>query len=215
VVVFPVVMYGCTCPAKKAECWRIDTFELWCWRQLLRVPWTARRSNQYILKEISPDYSLETLMLKLKLQYFWPPVWRTDSVEKPLIQRKIEGGRRRGWQRMRWTEDEMVGWHHWLNGHEFEKALKVGNGQASPVCCSRWGHRVGPDWVNWTDSIVLYSTEHYTIVSCHLQIVTVLLLLFQFVFFSISFWSLIYMVRTFKTMLKKSREWTSLSCSWF
>ena len=87
---------------KKAEHWRIDTFELWCWRRLLRVPWTERRSNQSILKDISPDYSLEGLMLKLKLQYFGHLMWRADSFEKTLMLGKIEGRRRRGWQRLRW-----------------------------------------------------------------------------------------------------------------
>ena len=100
-MVFPVVMYGCeSWTIKKAECQRIDAFELWCWRRLLRVPWTARRSNQSILKEISPEYSLEGLMLKLKLQYFGHLMGRVDSFEKTLILGKIEG-RRKGRQRMR------------------------------------------------------------------------------------------------------------------
>ena len=100
--VFPVVMYRCEIwTIKKAEHWRIDASELWCWRRLLRVPWTASRSNQSILKEISPEYSLEGLMLKLKLQYFGHLMRRTDSFEKTLMLGKIEGGRRRGWQRMR------------------------------------------------------------------------------------------------------------------
>ena len=103
-LVFPVVMYGCeSCSIKKAECWRIDAFELWCWRRLLRVPWTARRSNQSIL-QISPECSLERLMLKLKLQYFGHLMRRTDSFEKTLMVRNIEGGSRRGWQRMRWLD---------------------------------------------------------------------------------------------------------------
>ena len=102
-MVFPVVMYGCEIwTVKKAECWRIDVFELWCWRRLLRVPWTARRSNQPILKEISPEYSLEGLILKLKLHYFGHLMWRTDSLEKTLVLGKIEGRRRRGQHRMRW-----------------------------------------------------------------------------------------------------------------
>ena len=96
-MVFPVVMYGCERWAiKKAECWRHDAFELWCWRRLLRVPWTAIRSNQSILKKISPEYALEGLMLKLKLQYFGHIIGRTDSLEKILVLRKIEGRRRRG-----------------------------------------------------------------------------------------------------------------------
>ena len=102
-MVFPAVMYGCeSWIIKKAECRRIDAFGLWCWRRLLRVPWTARRSNQSILKEISPECSLEGLMLKLKLQYFGHLMRRADSLEKTLMLGKIEGGRRRGWQRMRW-----------------------------------------------------------------------------------------------------------------
>ena len=104
-MVFPIVMYGCeSWTIKKAECWRIDAFELWCWRRLLRVPWTERRSNQSILKENSPEYSLEELMLKLKLQYFGLLMWRTDSLEKTLVLGKIEGRRRRGQQRMRWLD---------------------------------------------------------------------------------------------------------------
>ena len=103
-MVFPVVTYGYeSCTIKKAECQRIDAFELWCWRRLLRVPWTARRSNQSIPKEISPGCSLEELMLKLKLQYFGHLMWRVNSLEKTLMLGKIDG-RRRGWQRMRWLD---------------------------------------------------------------------------------------------------------------
>ena len=102
-MVFPVAMYGCeSCTIKKAEHWRIDAFELWCWRRHLKVPWTARRSNQFILKEISPECSLEGLILKLKLQYFGHLMRRADSLEKTLMLGKIEGGRRRGQQRTRW-----------------------------------------------------------------------------------------------------------------
>ena len=116
-MVFLVVRYGCeSWTIKKAECWKTDAFELWCWRRLLRVLWTARRSNQSILKEISPEYSLERLMLKLKLQYSVHLMGRTDSLEKTPMLWKTEGRRKRGWQ----TEDEMVGWHHPLDGHEFE-----------------------------------------------------------------------------------------------
>ena len=104
-MVFPVVMYGCeSWTIKKAEHRRIDAFELWCWRRLLRVPWTARRSNQSILKEISPKYSLKGLMLKLKLQYSGHLMWRVDSVKKTLMLGKTEGRRRRGWQMMRWLD---------------------------------------------------------------------------------------------------------------
>ena len=121
-MVFPVLMYGCeSWTIKKAEHWRIEAFEMWYWRRLLRVPWTARRSNQSILKEISPEYSLEGLMLKLKLQYFGHLMWRTDSLEKILMLGRIEGRRRRGQQRIEcdgW--DGMVVWRHWLNRHEFE-----------------------------------------------------------------------------------------------
>ena len=104
-IVFPVVMYGCeSWTLKKAQHWRIDALELWSWRRLLRVPWTARRSKQSILKETSPEYSLEGLMLKLKLQYFGHLMQRTDSLEKTLMLGRIEGGRRRGRQRMRWLD---------------------------------------------------------------------------------------------------------------
>ena len=148
-IVFPVVMYGCeSCTIKKVERRRIDVFELWCWRRLLRVSWTARRSNQLILKEIRPEYSLEGLMLKLKLQYLGRLMRRTDSFEKTLMLGRIEGRRRRGWQ------DEMVGWHHWLNAHKIEQALGVGDACGSLVCCSPWGRKESDmtDWINWTHS---------------------------------------------------------------
>ena len=104
-IVFPVVMYGCeSWTIKKAEHWGIDGFELWCWRRHLRVPWTSRRSNQSILKESNPKYSLEELMLRLKLQYIGHLMWRADPLEKTLMLGKIEGRRRRGWQRMRWLD---------------------------------------------------------------------------------------------------------------
>ena len=113
-MVFPVVTYGCeSWTVKKAECRRIDAFELWCWRRLLRVPWTARRSNQSILKEISPGCSLEGLMLRLKLQYFGHLMRRVDSLEK------TDAGRDWGQEEKGTTEDEMAGWHHRLDGHEF------------------------------------------------------------------------------------------------
>ena len=114
-MVFPIVRYGCeSWTVKKAEHWRIDAFELWCWRRLLRVPWTARRSNQSILKEISPGCSLEVLMLKLKLQYFGHLMWRADSFENS------DAGRDWGQEEKGTTEDEMAGWHHRLDRHEFE-----------------------------------------------------------------------------------------------
>ena len=104
-MVFPVVMYECeSWTVKKAECRRTGAFELWCWRRLLSIPWTARRSNQSILKEINPEYSLEGLILKLKLQYFGHLMWRADSFENTLMLGKIEGRRRRGWERMRWLD---------------------------------------------------------------------------------------------------------------
>ena len=115
-MVFPVVMYGCeSWTVKKAECRRIDVFGLWCWRRLLRVPWTARRSNQFILKEISPGCSLEGMMLKLKLQYFGHLMRRPDSLEKTLMLGRDWGQEEKGT-----TEDEMAGWYHGLDGHESE-----------------------------------------------------------------------------------------------
>ena len=115
-MIFPVVMYGCeSWTIKKTECQRISAFELWCWRRLSRVPWTTKRFNQSILKEINPEYSLEGLMLKLKLQYFDHLMRRTDSFEKTLMLGKIEGWREKGMK-----DDEMVGWHHQLSGYEFE-----------------------------------------------------------------------------------------------
>ena len=119
--------------------------ELWCWRRLLRVPWTARRSNQSILKEISPEYSLKGLMLKLKLPYFGHLMRRTDSLEKTLMMGKIEGRRRRGWQRM-------VGLHHWLGGHEFEQAPGVGDEQGSLMCCSPCSPKTWTQLSNWTEA---------------------------------------------------------------
>ena len=145
-MVFPVVMYGCeSWTIKKAEHRRIDAFELWCWRRLLRVPGTPRRSNQSILKEISPEYSLEGLMLKLKLHYFGHLMWRTDSLGKDP-----DAGRNWGWEEKGVTGDEMVGWHHWLNGHEFEQTPGDGEGPGSLVCCSPWGHKSQTWLSDWT-----------------------------------------------------------------
>ena len=147
---FPVVMYGYeNWTIKRAECWRIDVFELWCWRRLLRVLWTARRSNQSILKEISPEYSLEGLMLKLKLQYFGLLMWRTDSLEKTLMLVKIEGGRRRGWQRMRWLDGITDSVNRvWVNSRTWWWTGGPG------VLWSMGSQRVGHDWVtelNWSE----------------------------------------------------------------
>ena len=130
-MVFLVVMYGWESRTiEKAECWRINAFELWCWRRLLRVPWTARRSNQSILKKISPG-----MMLKLKLQYFGHLIWRADSFEKTLI------GKEWRWEEKGMTEDENVGWHHQLNGHEFEWTLGVGDRQGGLTCWGSWGFK--------------------------------------------------------------------------
>ena len=148
-MVFPVVMCGReNCTIKKTEFPRIDAFELWCWRRLLRVPWTARRSNQSILKEISPEYSLEGPMMKLKLQYFghlnaknWL-IWKDPDAGKDWRQQKGM------------IEDEMTEWHHHLNGHEFEQIVGHREGQGSLACCSPWGRRVGHDWateLKWTE----------------------------------------------------------------
>ena len=136
-MVFPVVMYGCeSWTVKKAEHRRIDAFELWCWRRLLRVPWTARRSNQSILKEIRPGCSLEGLMLKLKLQYFGHFMQRVDSLEKTLMLGGI-GGRRSGWQKMRWLD----GITDLIDGREFEWTPGVGDGQGGLACCNSWGRK--------------------------------------------------------------------------
>ena len=151
-MVFPVVMYGFQrWTIKKDECQRIDTFELRCWRRLLRVPWTARRSNQSILKEVSPEYSLEGLMLKPKLQYFGHLMWRTDSLEKTLMLGKIEGRKRRGRQKMRL-------WDGITNSMDmFQQAPEVGHGQGSLVCCSPQGHKEldTTERLNWTDVEIL------------------------------------------------------------
>jgi len=134
---FPVVMYSCeSYTVKEAEHQRIDAFELCCWGRLLRVPWTARRSNQSILKEISLEYSLEGLMLKLKLQYFGHLMGKANSLEDTLILGKIEGRRRRGQQRMRWLDGSNS-----MDMSLFEQALGVGEGQGSLACCRPWGRK--------------------------------------------------------------------------
>ena len=145
-MVFPVVMYGCeSWTVKKAERQRIDAFELWCWRRLLRVPWTARRSNQSILKEISPGISLEGLMLKLKLQYFGHLMQRVDSLEKTLMLEGLGAGEG--------DDREWDGrWHHRLDGCEFEWTPGVGDGQGGLAYCNLWGHKEWDttEWLNWT-----------------------------------------------------------------
>ena len=146
-MVFPVVMYGCeSWTIKKAEWWRIDAFELWCWGRLLRIPWTAWRSNQSILKEISPGYSLEGLMLKLKLPILWPP-----NTKNWLIWKDPDAGKDWRLEKKGTTEDEMVGWHHQLNGQECGWTPGVGDGQESLVFHSPWGCK-SRTWISdWTD----------------------------------------------------------------
>ena len=129
-------MYGFeSWTVKKAECQRIDAFELWCWRRLLRVPWTARRSNQSILKETSPGCSLEGLMLRLKLQYFG------HLMRRVLIGKDPDAGRDWGQEEKGMTEDEMDEWHHWLDAHEFGWTLGIGDGPGGLACCNSWGRK--------------------------------------------------------------------------
>ena len=169
-MVFPVVMYGCeSWTLKKAEHWRIDAFELWCWRRLLRVPWTARSSNQSILKEITAQYSLEGLMLKLKFQYFASisdiPISAPPDAKNWLFRKDPDAGK--DWrQEEKWTtEDEMVGWHHQLDGHEFELAPEVGEEQRSLACCSPWGHKEldRTEWLNYFFLLFVQSVHLYSL----------------------------------------------------
>ena len=157
-------MYGCeSWTIKKAERRRIDAFEPWCWKRLLRVPWAARRSNPSILKEISLEYSLDGLMLKLKLQYSGHLMWRTDSFEKTLMLGKIEGGRRRGRQRMRWLDGITD-----LMDMSLSKLRKLMMGQGSLVYYSPWGHKESDttEWLNWTELRDQWETEHRDFTDC-------------------------------------------------
>ena len=158
-------MYGCeSWTVKKAECRTIDAFELWCWRRLLRVPWTARRSNQSILKEISPGISLEGLMLKLKLQYFG------RLMRSWLIGKDSDAGRDWGPKEKGMTEDEMAGWHHGLDGCEFEWTPGVGDGQGGLACCNSWGHKESDttEQLSWTElrPVVKIKYNTYKVLQC-------------------------------------------------
>ena len=150
-MVFPIVIYECESRSiKKAERWRIDAFELWCWRRILRVPWTARRSNQSILKEISPGCSVEGRTNgEAETSILWPP-----DAKNWLLGKDLDAGKDWRQEEKGTTEDEMVGWHHRLNGHEFEQALGVGDGQGSLACCSPWGCKESDmtERLNWMES---------------------------------------------------------------
>ena len=146
-MIFPAVMYGCESWTKnKAECWRIDAFKLWCWRRLLRASWTARRSNQSNLKEISPEYSLEWLMLKHEAPKLWPP-----DVKNWFLGKDPDTGKDWRQEEKGMTEDEMVGWHNRVDGHEFEQAPGDGSRQGSLVCCSPWGCKESDTMSDWTE----------------------------------------------------------------
>ena len=138
---------------RKLSAKELMLFELWCWRRLLRVPWTERRSNQSIPKEISPGCSLEGMMLKLKLQYFGHLMWRVDSLEKTTHWKRLWC-----WEGLGATEDEMAGWHHLLNGREFEWTPGVGDEQGGLACCNSWGRKQSDttEWLNWTELNVFF-----------------------------------------------------------
>ena len=148
-MVFPVVIYGCeSWTIKKAEHQGTDVFELWCWRRHLRVPWTARRSNQSILKEISPEIFIGRTDAVAEAPIFWPP-----DAKNWLIGKDPDAGKDRRQEEKGTAEDEMVGWHHRLNGHEFEQTLGVGDGQGGLACCTPWGCKEldMTEWMNWTE----------------------------------------------------------------
>ena len=153
-------MYGCeSWTRNKAEHHRIDAFEVWCWRRLLRIPWTARKSNQSILKEIKPEYSLEGLMLKRKLQYFGYLIQRTDYLKDSDV------GRDWGQEEKGTTEGEMAGWHHGLDGRESEWTPGVGAGQGGLVCCDSWGRKESDttEQLNWTVHVYVFFFNPWTI----------------------------------------------------
>ena len=152
-MVFPVVIFSCeSWTIKKADHQRNDAFELCCWRRLLKVPWTAR-SNWSILRDINPEYSLERLMLKLKLQYFGHLMWTSNSLEKTLMLGKIEGSRRKGCQRMRWLDGNVIHWA-WCNEHELGQTLGDGEGQGDLARCSPWVAKSQAQLGNWTATYV-------------------------------------------------------------
>ena len=162
-MVFPVVMYGCeSWTVKKAEHQRIDAFDLWCWRRLLRVSWTARRSNQSILKEISPGISLEGMMLKLKLQYFCHFMQRVDSLSKTLMLGGLGGEVEK-----QTIDDEMAVWHHWLVGGESKWTPGVGDGQGGLACCDSWCCKESDttERLNWTELKWIYRKINNFLVS--------------------------------------------------
>ena len=149
---------------KKAEHWKIDAFELWSWRRLLRVPWTAKRPNQSILKEISAEYSLEA---EAEIPILWPP-----NVKNWLIVKDPNAGKDLRQEEKGATEDEEVGWHYQLYGHEFEQVPGVGNGQGSLACCGPWGHKEldTTEWLNWTDPLISWTeTSKHWVQNRHLQ----------------------------------------------
>ena len=157
-MIFPLILYGCeSWTIKKGEHWRIDAFELWYWRRLLRVPWTARRSNQSILKEISPGCSFEGLMLRLKLQYFGHLMQRVTHWKRPWCWEELQAGEKGT------IEDEKDGWHHRLDAHEFGWRLEVSDGQGGLAFCGSWGCKEldMTERLNWTDNTSVVFSKHY------------------------------------------------------